>query len=134
MFILFKFILEDYIPNEEECFLKNNKSNSLNFKKTLGILSSEPSLPINQQDCFDITKSLPEMEISTNSVFKSSILKSKGSNKFTLDPPRKEIKKRTSFKDKLIEVKEVENFKDFNYDHTYNIEEEQMCRCNCIVN
>lgn len=98
-------------------------------------MSSEQNIKsINQENNYDIAKSLPEMEMLSTSGLKSSILKGKGSSRFTLDPPRKEIKKRTSFKDKLIEIREVENFKDFNYEHTYNIEEEQMCRCNCRVN
>lgn len=40
--------------------------------------------------------------------------------------------KKTRFREDLVEIKEVESFKDFNYEHTYNVDNAQ-CKCECLL-
>ena len=42
------------------------------------------------------------------------------------------MRKKASFKENLVEIREVESFKDFNYENSYNIDESQ-CKCDCLL-
>ena len=67
---------------------------------------------------------------------KMSILKnsSKAGSSSFLDPNNSMInmKKKMTFKEELVEIREVESWKDFNYEHTYNVENSQ-CKCDCTL-
>ena len=69
---------------------------------------------------------------------KGSILRNSskylGSNSQFLDPNNSScnIRKKTRFRENLVEIKEVESFKDFNYEHTYNVDNAQ-CKCDCLL-
>ena len=67
---------------------------------------------------------------------KNSILKNSsklGSSSF-LDPKGSmmNMKKKTTFREDLVEIREVESWKDFNYEHTYNVDNSQ-CKCDCVL-
>lgn len=73
---------------------------------------------------------------------KNSILKSGGSGGSRrmdsssggsfLDPNSlNSFKKKTSFKDKLVEIREVESWKEFNYENSYSVD--SKCRCECLL-
>lgn len=67
---------------------------------------------------------------------RGSILKnpSKVGSSSCLDPHNSSInlKKKATFKEELVEIREVESFKDFNYEHTYNVDNSQ-CKCDCSL-
>ena len=90
---------------------------------------------LNTESIYSL-QNIEDLGFSRNGAQKSSILKNSsklGSSSF-LDPNNSMInmKKKTTFREDLVEIREVESWKDFNYEHTYNVENSQ-CKCDCVL-